>query len=56
MSIFKPQKIKDPRTGKERIISPEEQELMLMKGALFRYEIIESDSEEKTDEQNSPSQ
>lgn len=35
MAIFKPIKIIDPFTGKERIVSPEEQEMMLMKGILF---------------------
>ena len=35
MGIFKPRKIVDPRTGKIRIISPEEQAEMLDKGILF---------------------
>lgn len=32
---FKPRKIIDPRTKKERIISPQEQEEMLAKGVIF---------------------
>lgn len=35
MALFKPRKIIDPFTGKERIVSPEEQEMMLMKGIIF---------------------
>lgn len=35
MSFFQPRKIKDPVTGKERIVSPEEQLEMLEKGILF---------------------
>ncbi|MFC1721439.1 hypothetical protein ACFL0Z_00815 [Patescibacteria group bacterium] len=30
--IFKPVKMKDPLTGKERVVTPEEQEAMLEKG------------------------
>ena len=33
--MFKPKKIIDPATGKERFVSAEEQELMLEKGILF---------------------
>lgn len=33
--MFSPKKIIDPRTKKARIVSPEEQELLLEKGILF---------------------
>lgn len=35
MAIFKARKIKDPHTGQERILTPEEQELLLQKGVLL---------------------
>lgn len=35
MAIFKPVKIIDLLTGKERVVSPEEQEEMLDKGIFF---------------------
>ena len=35
MQIFRPKKIVDPRTGRERIVSPEEQSLLLEKGILL---------------------
>lgn len=54
MAIFKPQKIRDPRTGEERIVSPEEQELMLMKGAFFIFPIVENKSENKPEELSPP--
>lgn len=51
MAIFKPQRIIDPRTGEERIVSPEEQELMLMKGAFFNFPLVKNNDEEKTEDQ-----
>lgn len=33
--IFKPKKVKDPLTGKERVLSPEEQEELLEKGVFI---------------------
>ena len=35
MKAFEPKKIVDPRTGKERIMSPEEQMVLLQKGILI---------------------
>ncbi len=35
MSFFRPRKIKDPISGEERIVSPEEQMEMLEKGIVF---------------------
>lgn len=35
MTIFKPIKIRDPKTGEERILTPEEQEELLEKGVII---------------------
>lgn len=51
MAIFKPQRIIDPRTGKERIVSPEEQELMLMKGAFFNFPLVKDVPEDTSEKQ-----
>ena len=50
ISLFKPRKIVDPRTGKERIISVQEQEELLKKGILF--DIPSSEVPEKKPEEN----
>lgn len=56
MSIFKPRKIKDPRTSEQRIVSPEEQELMLQKGVIFDLPSEEKNVFQKKDdkEKHSP--
>jgi len=48
MELFTPKKIIDPITGKERIVSSEEQELMLEKGILFDIPFTEVTPEEKS--------
>lgn len=55
MAIFQPQRIIDPRTGKERIVSPEEQELMLMKGVFFKYPLASSNAQDRNEAQPSSS-
>ena len=45
MEFFTPRKIIDPQTGKERIVSIEEQKLLLEKGVIFDVP-LESDFQE----------
>ncbi len=52
MAIFKPRKIIDPLTGKERIVSPEEQEALLLRGVLFDAVSAEDESESLTKEEH----
>jgi hypothetical protein len=44
MGIFKARKIIDPRTGKERVISPEEQEVLLEKGIILDFSLPPNES------------
>jgi hypothetical protein len=47
MSIFKPIKIKDPITGKEVVVSEEQQEEMLERGVFFDVPTSEDKEIEK---------
>lgn len=56
MALFKPRKIIDPFTGEERIVSPEEQEMMLMKGVLFNIPSVDAGDNQTPDKPAAPSQ
>lgn len=55
MTIFKPIKVIDPFTGKKRVLSPEEQELMLEKGMLIDPSTVIKDDEIATPEHDEQS-